>query len=358
MNQNEIYRLLHSLNGISGVSGSEQAVGEEIARHLTGCVDWMYEDALGNRFFVKKGRQNHAVLLTAHMDEIGFLVCGVNEDGTIRMLPVGFHDARLLKNQVMSIFTKSGEIVGVTGAGTPPHEQKTKTPPDFTLEDLVLDIGAKNREEALKMGVEIGNTISGTRGGIRLGQRLYCGRAVDNRAGCAAMIAAMKLLKERETQATVIACATVQEEIGAKGARAAGGALQPDLALSLDVCFAAEHGSGEQNRAYCRLGGGPAITLYDWSPGSLMGNIVPRRLYEALLETAARHGIPCQTEVTLDCGTDACELAVSGRGILTGGINIPCRYMHSAVGTVDLADIENTARLAAGFIGELEKPMK
>lgn len=358
MNTNDILSLLTSLDSVPGVSGHEEAVGERISRLLRESIDDEWRDAVGNRFFLQRGKDpTFKILLCAHMDEIGFMVSDIDDEGYVHVLPVGFHDPRLLLNQQMTIETQSGHLQAVTGSGKPPHELKGCSPPAFQFSDLRLDVGAHTPEEAQEMGIATGDIVYNSRQSLLLGKHTFCGRAVDNRAGCAAMIAALRLLSEMEHRATVVACASVQEELGVKGARAAGHALAPSIALSLDVCFGAVDRAITPSHSRVYLGKGPAIQAYDWSPGSLLGNVVPSRLWRRLAQSALQHHIPYQLEVTLDGGTDAAEISFSGNSILTGGINIPNRYMHSSVGTVDLRDVLDTARLTAAFIRELKGPI-
>ena len=361
MDRTETAALLARLDAVRGLSGREEAVGEAIGKEMEGLFDEAGHDRLGNRLFTRRGRRGGpTVLLAAHMDEIGFLVSGIDEGGFVHFVPVGFHDERLLQNQMLRIDTASGAVYGVTGAGDPPYEHKGEHPETPRMGEIVLDIGARSREEAEAMGVCPGDPVLNAREGRLLGKRVFTGRAVDNRAGCAAMIGAMRLLAEAQLPATVVACASVQEDLGAKGIGAVGARVKPDIALALDVCPAVTDGripggSIPHTRARIVQGGGPAVQIYDWSPGSLLGHAVSPRLYGRLLNTARRRRIPHQAEVTLDCGTDAAVLAPAG--VLAGGISIPCRYLHSAAGTVDIGDVYYAAVLTAEFIKSLSDPL-
>lgn len=356
MDRTEIADLLARLNAVRGLSGREEAVGDAIAEEMEGLCDETGHDRLGNRLFTRRGRRGGpTVLLAAHMDEIGFLVSGIDEGGFVHFVPVGFHDERLLQNQMLRIDTASGAVYGVTGAGDPPYEHKGERLEPPGMGEVVLDIGARTREEAEGMGVRPGDPILSARDGRLLGERVFTGRAVDNRAGCAAMIGAMRLLAQTALPAEVVACASVQEELGAKGIQAVGARVKPDIVLALDVCPAVTDGRIPCTRARIVLGAGPAVQIYDWSPGSLLGHAVSPRLYGRLLHTARRRRIPHQAEVTLDCGTDAAVLAPTG--VLAGGISIPCRYLHSAVGTVDIGDVYYAAILTAEFIKSLADPI-
>lgn len=357
MNRNETVEILTALDAVAGVSGYEDAVGDTMASLLNGCGLQETRDTLGNRFFIKEGRRtDFRVMLSAHLDEVGFLVSDIDDDGYVTLLPVGLIDARLLPGQVLLVDTTQGPVAGVTGFAAAPHEHKGETLPAVTMADIRLDVGARSRAQAMGMGISPGDPAVCDRGSRMLGRNTFSGRAVDNRAGCAAMILTLRRLRETAPQATIIACGSVQEELGVKGVRAAAASIRPDIAITFDVCFASMSDSPTYGRARALPGRGPAIQAYDWSPMSLLGNMVPRRLRERLCAVAQSHRIPHQIEVTLNGGTDAAEIALSNLGVLSGAINIPCRYMHSAVGTVDVRDVYNASSIAAAFLRETDAP--
>lgn len=350
----EIISLLADLDGVTGVSGFEGDVGNAITEHIKDYVDECKSDALGNRFFIKKGKNpSYKIMLSAHMDQIGFMVRDIDDDGFVYFLPVGMHDPRLLVNQVMTIHTKNGDIEGVVGA-KPIHQNKGAVGGAVTISELKIDIGAASREEALAMGVCVGDIIVNSRGYRVLNKKLFSGTAVDNRSGCAAMILAMKLLKDIKTDATVYCCASVQEEVGIRGAKVAAAAIKPDVALCVDVCFASTDNEIAPNNNRVFQGKGPAIQLYDWNPDTFLGNITSLCMKDALVNAAEKSETPYQFVAALYCGTDAAEMSLSNGGVLTGGIGIPNRYMHSALGTVHIDDVKGAAMLIAEYIKSLK----
>ena len=143
-------------------------------------------------------------------------------------------------------------------------------------------------------------------------------------------------------------------EMGVKGAGPAAESIKPDIAICFDVCFGATGKEMDGNNRRNYLGEGPAIMLYDWNNTSCLGNIVPTELSDALISTANEKEIPYQIGVTLNCGTDAALISLSGTGVKTAGIGIPNRYMHSAIGTVDLEDINNAGKLVAAYIQKVK----
>ena len=142
--------------------------------------------------------------------------------------------------------------------------------------------------------------------------------------------------------------------MGVTGAGPAAESIKPDIAICFDVCFGATGKEMDGNNRRNYLGEGPAIMLYDWNNTSCLGNIVPTELSDALISTANEKEIPYQIGVTLNCGTDAALISLSGTGVKTAGIGIPNRYMHSAIGTVDLEDINNAGKLVAAYIQKVK----
>lgn len=348
MKNEEIIELLTALHDVPGISGHERNVGRKLEEMLKGCFDESFTDTLGNYFYVKKGKAGKKrILVCAHMDEIGFLVSDIWEDGYVSILPVGMHNINLLRNQAMSIYTAKGEVKGIIGA-PPVHRGEDYT--NLTYQDLLLDVGTNTRDETEKLGICPGDMVTNERKYRVLNKKIFSGVAVDNRSGCVAMAAAMRLLREVETEATVYFCGTVMEEMGVKGAAPAALKVKPDMAVCLDVCFGAVHDKMDENNRRNYVGKGPVIMLYDWNDKSCLGNIVPKQIKDALILSAVKEDIPYQLGVTMNCGTDAALVSLSGTGVLTGGIGIPNRYMHTAVGTVSIDDVRRAGELLAAFI--------
>ena len=178
MSREEMIELLGQLNDVWGTSGHERMVGDKLCEMLSDCIDEQFEDALGNRFFVKKGRNpDFKVMVTTHMDEIGFIVQDIWDDGYVAFLPVGMHDTRLLANQVMTIHTKHGDVNGVVGI-KPVHQGGTEEGTISYL-DLKLDVGTFSREETEKLGILPGDPITNERGWRVMNGNIFSGKAVE-----------------------------------------------------------------------------------------------------------------------------------------------------------------------------------
>lgn len=350
-----VFRLLQELDKIVGVSGYEGAVGDRLELELRPHVDSCRLDALGNRYFIKHGIDpSFRVMLCAHMDEIGLIVSYVDEGGFVYTVPAGLLNSQILAARNFLIHTEIGVVPAVSG--TLPvhlaHEESLESVPG----EFYLDLGCENRAEVEALGVRIGDVVSFAGGGHLMNKRIYSGRAVDNRAGCAVVAEVMKRLRNERILPSVHAVGTVQEELGIRGAGPAAANVSPRVALVVDVVFAGGTPEMNERRMPIRLGFGPSVKFHDWSPGNAyMGNTVPRYMTDRLVSAAERESIPFQREVILNGGTDGWAIALSGAGILTGCVSIPCRYLHSNVAMVHREDLENTVQLILSFIRGLDR---
>ncbi|MDO5689907.1 MAG: M42 family metallopeptidase [Tissierellia bacterium] len=346
--------LVH-LDNLCGVSGEEELVLEGLKEELEGFYDEFFTDPLGNGVFVQKGGADRPrIALCAHMDEIGFMVRYIEDNGRLTIVPVGYHDNRMVVNQDLCIHTRDGMIQGVTGC-KPNHllspEESAKVIP---MENLSVDVGTTSREETEALGVRTGDYAHYNRQGYFLnGTKVYTGKSVDNRSGCAVLCEVFRQAKEEGIDLNLYAVGTVQEEVGIRGAGVIGHRLEPDLAIAIDVTIAGNVSGVELTEAPVELGKGAAIKYYDWDPGSAMGNNVPRKLIRALEEVAENQGIPYQREVLMGGGTDGWTMSLSGSGVRTCVISIPEAYMHTAVGTVHLEDMENCVQLILEYLKTL-----
>ncbi|GAB1477321.1 M42 family metallopeptidase [Bacillota bacterium] len=354
MKENSLLKSLFALDNAFGVSGDEEKVAEVLRQEMEGLYDEYVEDPLGNQMFIKYGRnRDKRVLVAAHMDEIGFIVNYIEDNGLVRFLPVGYHDDRTAVNQDMVIKTDSGKMVcGVTGS-KPAHimteEDHEKV---IKIEELYMDLGTESKEETLALGVQAGDYMGFNRQGYMLNDgKYYTGKSVDNRAGCAVMAEVMKRLAGKEIDATICMVGTVMEEVGMRGGAPVTNRFKPELVLALDVTLTGGVPGVEERQCSEIMGGGPGIKFYDWDPIlGATGNNVPRKLTRRLIATAEKYDVPFQREVMTGGGTDAWSASMAGEGVLAGGICIPQRYMHTAVGTVNLEDLEYTVQLLQRFL--------
>jgi putative aminopeptidase FrvX len=211
---------------------------------------------------------------------------------------------------------------------------------------MFIDIGAENREDAKAMGVKIGDPVAFNGTYIRIGNDTVMGKAFDDRTGCAVMVETLKQLGE--TDCTVYAVGTVQEEVGLRGVATAAFGVDPDVGIALDVTIAGDVPGVREFDTSVKMGKGPALSVSD------SGLITHPKVLRWLIETASQNGIDYQLETGLLGTTDAARMALTRQGVPSGAISIPARYIHSPVGLVSMKDLENCAKLAALAVEKIQ----
>ena len=338
-----VKELLKKLSNAHGVSGNESSVSAVIKKELKGYVDEIREDTLGNLIAIKRGNE-FKVMLAAHMDEIGLMVKYIDEKGFLRFVALGGWYGPTLYNQRVILHGTKGRYIGVIG-GKPPHmmdEDERKK--GVKIDDMFIDIGAKNREEVDYLGIEIGTPITVDREFTPLAYNRVSGKAFDNRAGVAMLI---KTIKEVDSPLTVFGVFTVQEEVGLKGARTSAYSLNPDCAIATDVTIPGDHPGIDMKDAPVEMGKGPVITIVD---SSGRGLIASRKVVKWLKDTAETNGIPVQMEVGSGGTTDATAIHLTKGGIPSTTVSIPSRYIHSPVEVLDTEDIEAGVKLLVAVL--------
>ena len=335
-----------------GPPGQEDEVRELIAGEVLEMADEVHVDRMGNLTAVKGGGGRPRVMLCAHMDEVGFVVKHIDDEGWVWFEANGVINERLLQGQRVSILTRRGRVDGVVGAKgrhlITEEEAGRLTP----IRDMWIDIGARSRAEAEELGVRVGDLGTYEKRFSRLGRGdLVCATSIDDRAGCLALIEAFKGLRNGE--ATAYAVFSVQEEVGCRGAKTAAFRLEPDVALVVDTTYGLDPATTPKETRL-RVGEGPSIRALERSGASMMGHVVDRRVFKLLVETAEGEGIPHQLEVTGMAATDAATVHLSRAGIPTGEVLIPRRYSHSPVEVASMGDIEKAAKLISSFVNRID----
>lgn len=342
---------LQIFSNAHGVSGYESNISQLLEKKLQPYTDEIKTDKLGNLIATRK-RGSPSIMIAAHMDEIGLMVKYVDEKGFIHFVKLGGWFDQTLHSQRVILHTEKGDIYGVIGA-KPPHamkEEERKKPVE--ADNMFIDIGAKDQEDALKLGVIPGVTATIDRKFARLGNNRVTGKAFDDRAGCVMMIEAMRLIHEMDLDATVYAVGTVQEEVGLKGARTSAFGLDPDVAIVSEVTVSGDHPGIEKKHSAVELGKGPAITIVD---AAGRGLIVTEKVIKWLKETAKTQNIDIQLDVADGGTTDATAIHLTKSGIPSAVISVPSRYIHSPVEVVDLEDLKKSADLIAFAVQSASK---
>lgn len=343
-----IVKILEKLSNACGVAGREDEVRDLMKKFLEPYVDEVREDRLGNVIGIKEGKKKAPkVMLAAHMDEIGLLVKTISEKGFLWFAKVGGIDDRILLAQKVIVYTEKGPLHGIIGS-KPPHIQKEEERKKaITYDKLFIDVGAKNREEARKMGVRIGDPVGFDIKFAEVGKDIVIGKAFDDRIGCAVMVEAVMRLKKNKC--TVYAVGTVQEEVGLRGATTAAFGIHPDVGIAIDVTVAGDVPGVKEVEAPIKMGKGPSLTVAD------RGLITHPKVLRLLIDTAEENEIPHQLETGLPGSTDAARISLSREGVPSGVISIPTRYIHSPTALLNLRDAENTAKLTVAAIQKIQK---
>lgn len=326
---------LKNICKIDGVSGDEAAVRDYIISRIS--ADEITVDNLGNLLVFKKGRKapKNRLMLAAHMDEVGFMVTDITDDGFLRFGAVGGIDPRVVLGRAVRF--KNGTL-GVIGTKAVHHQsaEERKKAPDFG--DMLIDIGAASSEEAAKR-VSRGDTACFDTDFFEFGEGFVKGKAIDDRAGCLIMLDMINSGLEYDMWFAF----TVQEEVGTRGARAAAFAAEPDIALVLEATTACDISGSSEDKRVCELGKGCVVSYMD------RGTIYDRELYRLAFETAEKLGVPVQTKTLVAGGNDSGAIHVSRGGVRTCALSVPCRYLHSPACVIRQSDYEATKALAAAM---------
>ncbi len=333
------YELLRELTEARGVPGYEDRVRRIVRREFADSVDRIRTDAMGNVVGTIDGGADYAVAIAAHMDEIGFMVRHVDDDGFVRVDPLGGFDARVLRAQRVTVHGEE-DLTGVIGS-LPPHtlsEEAKRT--DEEVSDVYVDLGRD--AETIGDVVSVGDLVTLDQTTTRMGDRVT-GKALDDRVCLFAMLEAANRIENPDV--TVHFAATVQEEVGLRGARALGVDIDPDLAVALDVTVANDVPQmGDAADAVTELGEGAAIKLKDSSV------ITSPKVHRRLTNVAESAGIDHQREVLPSGGTDTAGFQATHGAKPVGAISIPTRYLHTVTEVADGEDIAATIDLLTAFL--------
>lgn len=325
-------------------SGFEAPAARVWRAEASSFADRVDADVSGNSAAILNPDAAPRVMLAGHIDEIGIMVTHIDDEGFLYFDGIGGWDPQVLVGQRVRLLGRAGPVIAVVGR-KPIHlikgDEKEKA---SKLEDLWLDVGASERAAVLARGIRVGDPGVIDCSLVKLGDGLIASRSIDNRIGAFVVLEALRLLHGDRPRAQVAAVATTQEEIGYSGggARTSAYTLDPHVALVVDVTFATDSpGMEKKELGEHKLGGGPVLTR-----GSASHPLV----FERLLEAAEREGIACSISASPRyTSTDADAIYLSRRGVPTGIISVPNRYMHSPNEIISLSDLDATARLIAAF---------
>ncbi|WP_156807365.1 M42 family metallopeptidase [Effusibacillus pohliae] len=344
--------MFKELTEAAGAPGQEEEVRGIMRRYLEPLSDEILTDRLGSIIAKKTGSADGPkIMLAGHLDEIALMVTHVTSKGYIKFQPLGGWWSQVMLAQRVLVKTRKGDIVGVIGS-KPPHvlapEERNKV---VQIKDMFIDIGASSADEAKEFGVRPGDPIIPICPfTVMKNEKFIMGKALDNRAGCALAVEVLKQLQDVQHPNVVFSGATVQEEVGLRGATTLPHVVEPDIFFALDVGIAGDTpGMTDDQMPNSKCGKGPLIVLYDYS-------MVPhKKLLDLVLDTAEEEGIPVQFESMPGGGTDAGKVHLYGKGVPSLSIGFATRYIHSHASIMHRDDFENAAKLLVAVIKKLDE---
>ncbi|MBM4762603.1 M42 family metallopeptidase [Bacillus sp. B15-48] len=327
----ETLTMFKTLTELPGASGFEHGIRQYMRSQLEQYAEEIVQDNLGSIFGVKKGQLDGPTIMVAgHMDEVGFIVTSITKNGMIRFQTLGGWWSQVLLAQRVQIITDNGPVIGVIGS-IPPHlldEAKRNKPMD--IKDMLIDIGADDKEDAEKIGIKPGQQIVPICPFTPMANnKKILAKAWDNRYGCGLAIELLKEVKEETLPNILYSGATVQEEVGLRGARTSSNLIKPDLFFALDASPANDM-TGDKNE-FGQLGKGALLRIFDRTMVTHIG------MREFILDTAETHQIPYQYFVSQG-GTDAGQVHISNEGVPSSVIGICSRYIHTHASMIHVDD--------------------
>lgn len=334
--------LIERLTNLNGVSGDEGAVRSFIREQIEAYADEITVDTIGNLIALKKGNSDKRVMLSAHMDEVGFIVSGIDDKGYIKFQTVGGIDTRVIISKKVTI--GKDKIKGIIGMKAIHLQKRSERDSVPEVKDIFIDIGAKDKKSA-EQKVSLGDYIAFDTEFEILGNDTIKAKALDDRIGCGILMELIKLPVKYDTYF----CFTTQEEVGLRGARVAAHRIKPDIALVLESTTASDVYGSEEHEYVTAMGKGAAVTFMDRT------TIVDRDFRKWLYDNAKVVAIPVQYKMATTGGNDAGRIHLAGTGVKTASVSVPTRYLHSPCGLASLKDIESAKALAEMFLNRIDE---
>lgn len=330
-------------------SGSEQPIIKKMAMFLKDYIDELTIDNYGNLIALKYGaNSNKKLMLAAHADEVGMMVTHIDNNGFLSFQEIGGIDTNLLPGQRVEIHNHQGVVTGIIGKKPIHLQDRDAKAKDYDAEDLWIDIAAKDKEEA-ESKVEVGDYITYQTQPVVLQHDVWTSKALDDKVGLLTLVEVAKALDGKQPAMDVYFVASVQEELGARGIRTAALGINPDYGIAIDVTHATDYPTcSPQKSGEIKVGNGIVIAK---------GPNINKTIGRKLIDLAKQQNIKYQIEpIARPTGTDANFMQVSGTGVKTALLSIPCRYMHSPNEIVSLVDVNEGVRLLTHFCDvELDK---
>jgi endoglucanase len=340
-------QLLKELSEAHGIPGYEMEIRSLVRRHLEalGSID---QDRIGS-MVCRHGDSGPRVMLAAHMDEVGFMVNYVTDQGFLKFLPLGGWWSQVLLGQRVIVKTHKGDLPGAIGAKPPhvlPQDERNKL---VELKDMYIDIGAVSKEAVEEAGVRVGDpVVPDSPFQTVMDGKIYMGKAFDDRVGVALMIEAMRHFSRAAHSNILYGVGTVMEEVGVRGAKTSSDMVAPEAAIVLEVDIAGDVPGIKPEESSIKLGGGPALVF-------LEARLIPNlKFRDLVIETAKELNIPLQYSATLGGSTDGGQIHLHGMGVPTIVLGVPARHIHSHVGFIHREDYDQTLKLLIALTEKLD----
>lgn len=337
-------KLLEKLCCVSGISGNEGSVRDTIISEICDYVDELHVDNIGNIIALKKGRQRAAkkLMISAHMDEVGFIVSSITNDGLLKFSAVGgVNDSVIAGKKVFVGDCMIPGIIGIKPVHLSDEKEREETVP---IDELYIDIGAVDKDDALK-NVKLGDCVSFEPNFNVSSNGIIRAKSIDDRAGCFILIRMIKSEIPFDMYFTFVA----QEEVGLRGAKVAAYSVNPDSAIVVEATTASDIPGVDEDKKVCKLNEGAVVSFMDRS------TIYDREYYDLCFKLAKQENVKIQTKQAIAGGNDSGTINVSRNGVRTIALSLPCRYLHgpiSVVSTDDMDSIEKILyKLASGISG-------
>lgn len=325
--------LLKELCLTNGISGDENIIREIIISEIKGYATNFKIDPLGNILVFKKGKEQakNKVLLSAHMDEVGFIVTEITDDGLLKFDEVGGIDRRVVLGDRVVVGNNINGVVGIKPVHLSKGDEQNKIP---EYEDMYIDIGANDKNDALKY-VSYGDSVS-FKSFYQNNEKTIISKAIDDRAGCCMLVEMIKSDLPYDMYFSFV----VQEEVGLRGAATAAYTIKPDFAIVLEATTAADIPSVDETKQICKVSGGTVVSFMD------KRTIYDKELIKKSFEIAESTGNKIQYKKAVAGGNDAGAIQKSRSGVRTIALSVPCRYLHSQLSLISIADYNSTLKLA------------
>jgi putative aminopeptidase FrvX len=348
---NDTLQMMKALSEADGVVGYEHEVRAKMTEYLGPLSDELMRDRLGSIVGKKVGDANGPkVLIVGHMDEVGWMVTSISDKGFLWMHPLGGWWPHVMLAQRVKIKGTRGDHIGIIGSKAPHALTAEERGKVLQIKDMFIDVGARSREEVEEMGISPGDAVIPLSEFTTLGNgELMVGKALDNRAGCGVAVEVLQRLQGKSHPNVVYSGATVQEEVGCRGAQTLAHLVQPDVAIAVDTGLAYDTPGYENSHTTCNVGDGPLMLLAD-------STMIPHpRLRKLVMDTAKELGINIQVDALSGGGTDGANIHRAGIGCPTIALGFATRYIHSHSAVLSKRDFDGLVTLISGLVEKLDQ---